>query len=492
MGKWAEQVTRRLPGPPVRDRASGQIMIMFAFGVLTLMGFVAMAVDLGMLMNTRRNYQKIADTCVSVGAQASTPIARANTCLTTNGVTSGTTVSNPPVSGPYVGNADYVEVTINRNVGTLFMRAMGVQSLPVNVRAVAHSRRRLQFGVMGLQPGTESIKTSGTSSSMINGNACSAGDFKVSGTLNVNGYTVANGSFNGSPNSLGSESGARSAPCEDPNYPLPTIPTASPATNNTQITFNAIGSGAANCPPSGQTRVAPAGGRIQISCPAGSGTVQIPPPRSVVDVQGNNYATVELMPSGSPSGASFQDVTVQGRGQVLLAPGWYDTVNVNTNGAGIQMKPGLYMINSSYDQSGSGDLTGSNVSIVVGGEFDVTGTGVVNLSCCADTVSNNILIYHYGAALPGAPNSPWGSGSSFPGDLSLMGNNSPNRTFTGNIYSPLNRPCNSPCIQIGGNSGSMTISGQVAGPTIGMNGTGNIFSFAGTDESPTRRPALVE
>jgi hypothetical protein len=489
MGKWAE-VSRRVMAQAAGGRARGQIMIMFAFGVLTLMGFVAMAVDLGMLMNTRRNYQKIADTCVSVGAQASTPIARANTCLTTNGVTSGTTVSNPPVSGPYVGNVDYVEVSINRNVGTLFMRAMGVQSLPVNVRAVAHSRRRLQFGVMGLQPGTESIKTSGTSSSMVNGNACSAGDFKVSGTLNVNGYTVANGSFSGSPNSLGSESGSRSAPCEDPNYPLPSpLPVPSPATNSTQITFS---SGNGNCPSSGQTRVAPAGGRVSVACPAGSGTIQVPPPRSLVDIQGSNYATVELMESGSPSNATFQEVQAQGKAPLLLAPGWYDVVNVGSNQVNVQMKPGLYMINSSYDQSGGGDLTGSNVSIIVGGEFNVTGTGVVNLSCCAATMSNNILLYHYGAALPGAPNSPWGSGSSFPGDLSLMGNNSPNRTFTGNIYSPLNRPCNTPCIQIGGNSGSMTITGQVAGPTITLNGTGNIFTFAGTDESPTRRPALVE
>jgi len=227
--------------------------------------------------------------------------------------------------------------------------------------------------------------------------------------------------------------------------------------------------------------------RIKIQCPAGV-TVRVAGPRVEVDIAGSNHAAVELLPSGTPSNATFQDVTIQGDGLVKLAPGWYDNIK-STAGPDIQMQSGLYMINSSYDQSGSGAFTGSNISIIAGHQFEATGSGAVSLTCCATEMQKNIVLYHYGRDLPGMP-AGWGTGSQ-PNAINLMGNNS-NRAITGNIYSSLSAPCDSPCIQIGGSSANFTISGQVAAPTIEMNGTGNTFTFTGNGDSLLRRPSLVE
>jgi len=430
---------------------------------------VALATDLGLLFTTRRSYQKIADTCAVVGAQSTAAIARATVCATTNNIPTGVTVNSPPTSGLYQGNSEYVEVIINRAAATMFMRALGIQSVPIEVRGVAHNRRAYDFGVMGLQPGVEAVKSAGGSSSQINGNMCSAGDFKVSGTLNVAGYAIANDSFSGMPTSYGTEAGLGSYPCADPAYPLPS-PVPTPQT--LPLPGSPLSISGALCA-SPVTIAPPSAARIRINCPSNV-TVQVAGPRVEVDIQGSNHAPVQLMPSlPTPSNATFQTVTIQGDGPVSLAPGWYDTIR-STSGPNITLQSGLFLINSSYDQAGSGSLTGSGVSFVIGHEFEKTGSGAVNLSCCASEMQNNILLYHTGNTLS---NSPWTASDTNAVDIS--GDNTTIQ-LTGNIYSPLSASCDDPCVQVGGASSTMTISGQVAASTVKINGTGLQLTFSGT------------
>ena len=214
--------------------------------------------------------------------------------------------------------------------------------------------------------------------------------------------------------------------------------------------------------------------------------MQVAGPRVEVDVQGSNDAAVQLMPNGSPSNATFQTVNVQGNGPLSLAPGWYDTIRI-TSGSNVTMQPGLYMINSEYDQGGSGSLTGAGVSILVGNEFSKSGSGAVNLSCCAPEMQNNVLIYHTGRTLPlplSSPTSPWTASAGING-INISGNNT-TIALTGNIYSPLSAPCDDPCVSIGGSSSTMTINGQVAASTVGINGTGLTLTFTGTGTQPGR------
>ena len=66
MSRWIETAALEIKNRfAPRGRAPGQLMIMFAFGIVSMIGCLAMVVDVGMLMNTRRGYQKIADTCAS-------------------------------------------------------------------------------------------------------------------------------------------------------------------------------------------------------------------------------------------------------------------------------------------------------------------------------------------------------------------------------------------------------------------------------------------
>jgi len=324
------------------------------------------------------------------------------------------------------------------------------------------------------------VKTAGTSKALVNGNACSAGDFKVGGNLDINGVAVANGTFSGTPNtSEGNYSGTGSDPCEDPNYPLPAPLPAPQAAPLPPANINI--SGAACITPI--TNV-PVGRNVTINCPSSS-TVRVAGPRDSVTVSGGNNAPVVLLPSASPY-ARFGNVDIKGTGTVTLAPGWYDTI-ISSSGPNIALNPGLYLINTSFDQSGSGRLTGSGVSIVVGKQFEKTGGGDVTLACCATEMKNNILIYHWGDQLPG---SPWSVGAG-PNAINIIGQNS-NVDLKGNIYSPLGATCDDPCIQFGGNATSMTIEGQVAAPTVEINGTGLTLTFSGSSNDAARNPRLVE
>jgi hypothetical protein len=55
----------------------------------------------------------------------------------TNGINGTTvTVNSPPLSGSYQGNTKAVEVIVNQNQPTFFLRAMGLSAVPVSARAV--------------------------------------------------------------------------------------------------------------------------------------------------------------------------------------------------------------------------------------------------------------------------------------------------------------------------------------------------------------------
>jgi Flp pilus assembly protein TadG len=144
-------------GPPVtktivagarRNSRSGQVIVMSAVALVALMGFLALAVDLGQFWTVRRDMQTAADAAATAGAialrlkQDATAAARSVTAL--NGFTDGNnnvtvTVNNPPAGGTYAGNSNYVEVIVAQPEPTYFMRVLGYSSVKVNARAVGSS-----------------------------------------------------------------------------------------------------------------------------------------------------------------------------------------------------------------------------------------------------------------------------------------------------------------------------------------------------------------
>lgn len=148
------------------NEESGQTLVLAALMGVLLLGFMALALDVGLLFNARRKLQTAADAAATAGAQAylnygydaAAPgdtiqqwvSAAAKAAAAQNGVTDGSggatvTSSTPPADGVHT-SAGYVEVVVSQPNPTIFMgpfsRLVGENNLnTVNIatRAVAGS-----------------------------------------------------------------------------------------------------------------------------------------------------------------------------------------------------------------------------------------------------------------------------------------------------------------------------------------------------------------
>ena len=124
---------------------SGQTVILAAFCMTVLLGFLALAVDVGLLFHAKRTIQTAVDSGAIAGAgeinYGDVTIA-AQADAARNGVVNGVlgaivTVNHPSLHGPYAGNAAYVEVIASQPQPTYFMNAFGKSTVSVVGRAVA-------------------------------------------------------------------------------------------------------------------------------------------------------------------------------------------------------------------------------------------------------------------------------------------------------------------------------------------------------------------
>lgn len=143
--------TRTDDGRRVHRARRGSILVLTALVITVLIGFTALAVDVGYLSDYRHRMQSAADAAAVAGARE----VKRNSGIsdsdlqafvyydaTSNGFTSGAngisiTVNHPPATGQFAGNAKYVEVLITRDVPTFFMNLFGRPAVTVSVRAVA-------------------------------------------------------------------------------------------------------------------------------------------------------------------------------------------------------------------------------------------------------------------------------------------------------------------------------------------------------------------
>jgi Putative Flp pilus-assembly TadE/G-like len=141
------QASAMRPGFDARA-SSGQVMVLVAMGLVTLIGFAALAVDVGQFWTARRDLQTAADAAAVAGAIAlrvnGNAAAAADTATAANGFTNGdqgvtVTVNNPPAGGSYAGNPKYVEVVVSRPEPAYFMRVLGYDTVNVSARSVAAS-----------------------------------------------------------------------------------------------------------------------------------------------------------------------------------------------------------------------------------------------------------------------------------------------------------------------------------------------------------------
>jgi Flp pilus assembly protein TadG len=131
-----------------RYRESGQALVFVGLSLVVLTAVVGLAIDMGYLRYTKRRLQTAADSAAIAGASelnnGNYRTAALNDSKSNgfeNGV-NGVTVTphNPPVNAPFVAKPNagtYVEVQVQQNAPTFFMRIFGVNHATISATAVA-------------------------------------------------------------------------------------------------------------------------------------------------------------------------------------------------------------------------------------------------------------------------------------------------------------------------------------------------------------------
>ncbi len=180
------------------DNESGQSLIFVALSMAILMGFMALAIDVGILFRAKRNLQIAADSAATAaalnylyyGSVGSAKTAAINAAAA-NGVTiADRDINTPPLSGPNAGTTAgaYFEVLPNQATGTTFMGVIShASSVAVGARAVAGTPTASKACIwIGNPTGNDTFHLQGNTTITATGcgiyvNSSAAGGLKVTG-----------------------------------------------------------------------------------------------------------------------------------------------------------------------------------------------------------------------------------------------------------------------------------------------------------------------
>jgi hypothetical protein len=148
-----------------KQNRRGAIAVKFAVLLPVLIGMLGLVIDTGLMMAAQRHTQSAADAAALAYAmdrmrgrsQSQAATTAATFVGTHNGLSESLplTINEPPQSGPYAGNADFVEVYVTTPIQTIFIQVLGVApNRQVQARAVAGFEAvAAGEGVMVLDPG---------------------------------------------------------------------------------------------------------------------------------------------------------------------------------------------------------------------------------------------------------------------------------------------------------------------------------------------------
>jgi Flp pilus assembly protein TadG len=180
---------------------------MFALLLLGLVGFVALSIDGGYIMAERRQTQNAADAAALAAAKAiedrlgaSAVQAAAQSYGSLNaGANSAVSVSWPPSTGRFAGDAGYVQVTVTKQVRRFFVGAVYNGPWQVSASAVAGIEPEgFNAALLALNSNEGGIQTSGsTQIRVIGGSVVSNYDINTSGSTSITAdeYVVADDGF---------------------------------------------------------------------------------------------------------------------------------------------------------------------------------------------------------------------------------------------------------------------------------------------------------
>jgi hypothetical protein len=131
-----------------KKRERGQILILVALSIITLIGFTALAIDGGQIYLDRRRAQNAADQAAFAAAFEKIQggdwyvagLARAeDNGFNNDGVTNTVTINNPPISGAYSGDDKFIQVMINTTPDTAFLQLFYTGPIAISAGAVTRA-----------------------------------------------------------------------------------------------------------------------------------------------------------------------------------------------------------------------------------------------------------------------------------------------------------------------------------------------------------------
>jgi len=454
-----------------RDDECGQVLVITALSMIFLLGFLALAIDVGLLFRAKRNAQIAADAAAVAAAldyKYNGSVTSAQTAgeaaATANGITSTGTcpISNttqtyvcvniPPLYGPNAGSAGYVEAIVSQPNQTVFMGFLRSSNLmAVSGRAVVGSGA----GAGCLWTLAKSGKdVSLTGSGSITAQNCNIyDDSSASDALTLTGSGSVRAKSIGIVGSY-SKTGSGTL---SPNPPTTGIsPAADPLSGLTPptITTGTCTGTSAVCNPSntGSGNLVVSPGTYTSITNTGSGKVTLS--------AGNYVITGDLKNTGS--------------GSLILGAGNYSIGGnfSSTGSSSLTLGAGLYTIGGNLSLTGSGSLTGVGVSFYTQGSTTVTGSGNMDLTAPTSGAENGVLFFQSRTDSSGM--SITGSG----GDV-----------MQGIVYAP------DAALTLTG-SGSFSASLDVVVDSLSVTGSGSItdtnYAVVTNTDSPLGKLVMVE
>ena len=393
----------------------GQALVIIAIAIIGLVAMAGLVIDGGNLFSDRRHAQNASDAAVLA---TSLHMVRGNSWddskekgeerAISNGYDdndAATTVElhNPPISGEYAGDPEYVQVIIISNIDTFFASVIGIDQLTnrvtsvVRVRPVTPGPLFEGSALVGLSPnGCEAFKFSGNATTTITG-----GGLYVNSDCPVNAFHNASGAGNLTADHMCVVGGAQYTAsvditlieegCDPVGYPpdeivLPIITCASAATQS----GNELSPGYVN----------------NIDFPVDNG--QFPPPGidtllsgvycvrdgefrlNATDVLEGHDVTISVETGGIVwnGGAEINlDAPDSGpyEGLLIFLP-LSNSSPIELNGNSTSTWEGLILAPASHIKiNGTGDGSGSMSSQIIGYTIELAGNENINITYNADT-----------------------------------------------------------------------------------------------------------
>jgi hypothetical protein len=152
-----------------QKRRNAFVMLLFGLVMPCIIGMLALIVDGGLAMNNQRRLQNVADSIATSvanryvrGSTSAQCIAAANEIRSVSYPNSNTfawnagtnnSVNNPPISGPYAGNAKFIEVVVTAPYPGILSSIFSRTASTIKARAVAGMESHVTGeGVITLDP----------------------------------------------------------------------------------------------------------------------------------------------------------------------------------------------------------------------------------------------------------------------------------------------------------------------------------------------------